>query len=80
MRIEKEIPIELIQMDRWRLRPKAFKYAKLMECGVEFPPIKVARRANGLFEIRDGRHRMTAHKLLGKKVILAKFSEEALKQ
>lgn len=44
---------------------KAFKYAKLMEKGVEFPPVKLYYK-EGYLDYNDGRHRVTAAKLSGK--------------
>lgn len=78
MRLKKEIKLDLIKMDRLAINPKALKYATLINEGVQFPPIKVAFCKDGRFEIRDGRHRYTAHKLLGRKKILAKFSTKRL--
>ena len=66
MRVEKEIPIKDIMIDRIPLEPKSFEYAKALEKGNIFPAIKVTKKSNGLFEIRDGRHRWLVHKLIGK--------------
>jgi hypothetical protein len=81
MRIKKDILLHTIIMDRVPLDKKALQFAiEIQNNGREqFPPIKVARLANGQFEIRDGRHRWLAHKLTGQKQILAKFSSESLK-
>ena len=80
MRLEKEIGLAHIIMDRLRINPKALKYANLIDSGVQFPPIKVALCDDGRFEIRDGRHRYTAHKLLGREKILAKYSTKRLQK
>lgn len=40
------------------------------------PPIRVKMSDNGVYIIKDGRHRVTAFKLLGIKEILAKVSKE----
>lgn len=46
---------------------KAYRYAKLMEEGVEFPPVKVHKhREHGYLTFNDGRHRVAAAKLLDK--------------
>lgn len=80
MRVKKEIAIGNILVDRWAIDEKTLRYAKLLESGVQFPAIKVARKVNGQFVIRDGRHRIVAHKLTGRRKILAKFSTKALRQ
>lgn len=80
MRVEKEVYLSNIKMDRIPLSEKTYNYATLMKEGVVFPPIKLARRRDGEFEIRDGRHRWTARKLLGYKKILSKFSKKFLKK
>jgi len=79
MRLKKEIYISNIIMDRFAIDTKAFVYAQCLHKGATFPPIKVAKRKDGQFEIRDGRHRIVAHKLTGRRKILAKFSEEYLR-
>ena len=74
MRQTKEIPIGAIQMDRWALQPQTLKLAAFLEMGGDVPPIHVARCANGNYRICDGRHRVTAFKLLGRRKITARFS------
>lgn len=48
---------------------KAYKYAKLMENGVSFPPIRVSKEKDGSFHIRNGMHRSIAAKLTGNIII-----------
>lgn len=48
---------------------KAFKYAKLMEQGITFPPIRVHRNSDGTYQIRNGMHRTIAAKLCGLTII-----------
>jgi len=44
--------------------PKVFKYAKLMEQGVEFPPVNIFHNeVKNRWEYNDGRHRVMAAKL-----------------
>lgn len=74
MRIWKRIPIGAIDMDRWAIRPKALVFALVMDHGGQFPPIRVAAQRNGRYRILDGRHRVTAAKLTGRKQIWAIFS------
>ena len=80
MRVKKEIPVKLIQIDRIPLDNKTLEYATKLKDGTVFPAIKVAKLDNGLFEIRDGRHRLIAHKLCGIENIFAKFSTKTLKR
>lgn len=82
MRIKQDIDLNLVKIDRLPLDKKTLKYAlSIQKSGRRnFPPIKVAKTKNGRFEIRDGRHRWLAHKLAGETKILAKFSEDYLKQ
>ena len=50
---------------------KAFKYAKLMEKGEEFPPVKVyINREKGHLTFNDGRHRVAAAKMSGKPLLI----------
>lgn len=48
---------------------KAFYYAKLMESGTKFPPIRVHQNKDGSFKIRNGMHRTIAAKLCGKEIL-----------
>lgn len=86
MRVEQEISVHLIDIDRIPLDKKTLGFANALagisSCGLvkaKFPAIKVAKLRYGRYEIRDGRHRWAAHKLLGQKKILAKFSLRVLK-
>lgn len=72
MRILTEIPIQNIQQARKpRLNLKTLKFAMLLLRGTLFPPIKVRQLRGGNYEVRDGRHRLAAHKLAGKSHIKA---------
>jgi len=70
----KRIKINLIEVDRWKLSPLVMKFAQDMEKGDEFPPVIVYLSVTGKYVLHDGRHRISAARLLGKKDILAKFS------
>jgi len=78
MRSTKLIHVNDIRMDRHPLNESTLSLIKHMERGGSVPPIKVARLKGGGYLIRDGRHRVTASKLLGRKSIEAKFSETPL--
>lgn len=80
MRVKTIIPLDSILVDRLpAVYPTSFSYAIAMNSGVEMPPIKVALREDGLYEIRDGRHRLLAAYICGKDRILARFSNVPLK-
>lgn len=44
---------------------KAYKYAKLMEQGTKFPPIRVHLDEDGKYIVKNGVHRTVAAKLVG---------------
>lgn len=85
-RVKEYIPLSLIDMDRIPMDEKSLEFAIALRgyasaglVKAEFPAIKVAKKRNGRYAIRDGRHRWLAHKLAGEKKILAKFSTEPLR-
>lgn len=82
MRVKKNIDLNLIEIDRLPLDEKTLLFAQIIqtEGRDNFPAIKIAKKSDGRFEIRDGRHRWLAHKLTGQSKILAKFSEETLRK
>ena len=46
--------------------PKTFRYAKLMEQGVEFPPVQIFfNEDDNQWQYNDGRNRVMAAKLAG---------------
>lgn len=71
MRVIKNIPISNIVVDRIPL-DRTLSLVKHLEQGGSVPPIKVEYK-NGTYILKDGRHRVTAYKLLGRKFINAKF-------
>ena len=79
MRTQEYINIDLVNIDRWPLNPSTLSLIDAMRSGIEIPPIKVSRLKNGRFNIKDGRHRLLTHKLLGLKKIKAEFSTKFLK-
>ena len=73
MRVTINIAVDSIHASKaLPLNPKTLLFAINMLRGHLFPPIKVERRA-GHFLLRGGRHRLAAHKLLGRKNILAHY-------
>ena len=80
MRVVEYINIDQVKMDRHPLNISTLNLIKYLEGGGNVPPIKVATLKQGGFLIRDGRHRLTAYKLLGRKTIEAKFSKKPMKQ
>jgi hypothetical protein len=48
---------------------KAYTYAKLMEQGIEFPPIRLHKSLDGKLIIRNGMHRTVAAKLCGMEIV-----------
>lgn len=56
---------------------KAFKYAKLMEEGVEFPAVNIyPHPENNNLTFNDGRHRVAAAKLSGVKLRVKRYFKE----
>jgi hypothetical protein len=79
MRLIREIPVRNISLDRVPLDSKVLMFAVAMLRGHKFPPVRVAMRRGGGFEIRDGRHRVTAARLTERGKIAAYFSDEPLR-
>ena len=69
------IDISLIKVDKYPMNIKTLKLIDYMRNGGEVPPIKVVKLPKGGYMIKDGRHRLLAHKMLGLSKIKAKFSD-----
>ncbi len=67
-------------VDRVKVNKKVFKYAKALEDGDVFPPIKIALRQDGKFHLKDGRHRISASLLCGRETIRAKYSTKPMER
>ena len=53
------------------LLPKAYHFAKRMEAGEGFPPVKIYRdRSSGRWMASDGAHRVCAAKMLGRPIMV----------
>ena len=69
------IDISLIKVDRYPMNIKTLNLIDYLRNGGEVPPIKVVKLPKGGYMIKDGRHRLLAHKMLGLSKIKAKFSD-----
>ena len=49
---------------------KAYSYARLMEKGAEFPPVKVYVALDGKLIVVNGSHRTAAAKMIGEGVLI----------
>ena len=72
------IDISLIRVDRYPMNPSTLDIIYHIKAGGSVAPIKVAKHPCGGYVIRDGRHRLLAHKMLGIKKIKAKFSNKKM--
>ena len=74
MRIFRLIPTRSVIMDRHPLNEDTMSLAEYLKAGGAVPPIHVAKTEHGAYRICDGRHRVTAHKLLGRPWIMATYA------
>ncbi len=73
MRVTLNIPVNQISYGkRLPVNPKALLFAIKLLQGYIFPPIKVEKK-HGFYVLKGGRHRLAAHKLLGREVIKADY-------
>lgn len=79
MKYEK-ILVENILFHHLPIEPVSMEYATRIKRGSLPPPIRVAKRKDGLYELKDGRHRLCAHFLTGRSKILAQFKESPVKE
>lgn len=77
MRVESWINICNIIVDRHSISQQTFDLALKIKLGEikieELPAIKLDMNSNGTYILKDGRHRITALKLLGEKRIKSKY-------
>lgn len=78
MRVEKYIDISHIVIDHLPMNPSTLKLIDYLRKGGVVPAIKVATLPDGRYLIRDGRHRILAFKLLGRKKIKARYSKKLI--
>lgn len=74
MRVEKYINISNIKVDKFSLSKETLGIIDYIRSGGEVPPIKVYKK-DGVYVLKEGRHRITAHKLLGLTKIKCKLYE-----
>lgn len=72
----KSIPVRQIVMDHTPLNELTLSCALAIKEKVGMPPIKVVQKTNGQYQVKDGRHRITATKLNGIETIFAKITKE----
>lgn len=73
MRVIEEIPVHLIKVNRFSITTETLSIVDHIRNGGELPPIRVEHFKDGTYKLKDGRHRITAYKLLGLSKIKAKF-------
>lgn len=77
MRRIEQINIKNIVVDKHSISKETFDLAykiKTNKLSIEYlPPIKLEYIKDGTYKLKDGRHRITAFKLLGIKSIKSKF-------
>jgi len=73
MRIIKEIDPRIIKTHKVNL-VKAYHFAKLIEDGHIFPPVKAELLPTGQYLVKNGAHRTYAHRMIGRliKIKIAK--------
>ena len=74
-RVVAAVYLNLISRGRRVSEAKSFRYAANLLAGATFPPVRLFWDASRqLFRISDGGHRVAAHRLAGRRKILATFS------
>lgn len=72
-RVIREIPLASIDGERWPFRD-VLPLVTHLQHGGSVPPIHVQIRPHGRYRLLDGRHRVMAFRLLGRRMILARYS------
>lgn len=69
----REIPLNVITCEKLPLNPEGFATARnWVKYNLRNKPIKVIQQKDGLFRVKDGRHRYLAAKLNGEKTMKVK--------
>jgi ParB-like chromosome segregation protein Spo0J len=74
-RVIRPVATNLIDIDRWPLEPRTLGLVAHFQAGGTVPPIRLVRQPStpGRFRILDGRHRLLATKLVGRRTITARY-------
>lgn len=78
MRVIAKVDIKDIQYDKLPSTESVKDLCRHIRFGGTIPPVKLTVLDNGKFKLKDGRHRILAHKLLGLNQIKAKFYTDKL--
>jgi ParB-like chromosome segregation protein Spo0J len=73
-RVVQPVPVASVRVERWPSRKSVASLVEYLAAGGSVPAIKLQKQP-GEFRILDGRHRLLAHKLLGRPWILARWFE-----
>ncbi len=74
-RVVSPVHLSLVERYQYISDAKVFGYAAALLRGAEFPPVELFwDSAIAQFRISDGAHRVAAHRLAGRRKILAMFS------
>lgn len=75
MRVIRPVSLNLIDVGRLPLEPRTLGLVTHFQAGGTVPPIHLVRQPStaGRFKILDGRHRLLATKLIGRRAILARY-------
>jgi hypothetical protein len=81
MRVTRLLDLSAIKMDRWPLNQDTLRLINFLQQNplAHLNPIKVQDMGNGLFKIKDGRHRVLAYKMMGRLKIEAKYGVKTQK-
>ncbi len=72
------VNISLIRVDRYPMNRRTLDLIDYLRDGGSVPPIKITKHPLGGFMIKDGRHRLLAHKMLGLAKIKASYSNQPI--
>jgi ParB-like chromosome segregation protein Spo0J len=73
-----EIKIESIKWDKLPINPSVLRLVDFIRSGGEIPPIHLQRSSQGGYKLKDGRHRVSAYKLLGIKTIKSRINDNKI--
>jgi len=73
------VNIEGLKWDHLPINKQTLDLVFFLMSGGNVPAIKLEKIKHG-YKIKDGRHRIAAYKLLGRKLIFAKFYEPVLNE